>query len=401
MKFGKYILLLGFISVIVSFGIFSFLSEDLKTSQLENRTLAQNPVKDPSLIWSGEYFKQFETYFTDQFIARDKWVEQYTKLQMKISPTYVNGYYVTSDDTILEKPINYTDTKQLDLAASQLNRLGEHLTNKKTKLYFVSNPSKSNMLARSLPDHFPKGKAEDNKEYFLSQLDKKYVNTLDIGDIFNEKYDYKTITGFYFKTDHHWNMKGAFIGYQLMMEEISKDFQGIPQDFKKSDYKYSCITGLNNFLGSWNKSLSMQVKTDGESYCYYEPKNYSFDDFVTHIDGKKVKSDYFYAQIKGTNKPDSHTYASLYTNDLKEYKVVNPDSPNSLKVLVIKDSYMNPIPLHLAHHFQETTFYDMRHNFDRTVYDYLEKNKFDIVLVAYNDVNYYDNLFNFNKPATK
>lgn len=403
MKFGQYILLIGFIGIIFSFGSFSFLAKDRESSILENRTLAQAPVKDPKLILSGAYSKSFETYFSDQFIGRDKWVEEYNKLQLAISPTYVNGYYVTKDDIIIQKPIDSFDIEGLDFASNQLNELGQYLKKRNINLYFFSNPSKLNLMASYLPSYLPKGRAEENQEYFLSRLNSDFMTIVDISGIFKERYDIDTLDKLYFKTDHHWNSKGAFPAYQTIIETISKDFNEIPLDYKESDYIYTCISGYDNFIGSWNKNLSLQVNTKGENHCNYEPKHYSFDDFIVFNGGQQYSHKDFYATLKykGKTNPLLDSYGGVFTRDYREYKMINKNASNDLKVLIIKDSFMNAIPFHMAHHFKETTYYDMRYNFNRSVYDYLENHTFDLVIVAYDDTHYLDVLFDFNNPASQ
>ena len=193
----------------------------------------------------------------------------------------------------------------------------------------------------------------------------------------------------YFKTDHHWNIKGAMFGYHKMIQTLSNDFASIPKDYNQSNYSYSCLRGYD-FIGSWNRQLFMQVNAKGDQVCYYKPTTYSFDDYQVYMNGIKPenKIDYssIYATIKNKEKKEG-VYGEAYTEDLSELNIVNPASKNDLKVLVLKDSYMNPLPFYIAHHFKETTIYDIRHNPTRTVYDYLKLHDFDIVMIAYNDAN--------------
>ena len=133
------------------------LLKDRTVSSVENRVLAQNPEIDAKSVWSGEYFKQYESYFADQFYGRDNWVKNYTKLQMKTKPIYANGFYITKDKYILIKPDDNLPKKELDTSATHINELGEYLANKGTKLYYFSIPSKRNMLSPSLPTYVPKG----------------------------------------------------------------------------------------------------------------------------------------------------------------------------------------------------------------------------------------------------
>lgn len=384
MKFGRYILFVGFLLIIFSLGTLSFFAKDHKVSDLENRKLAQKPVKDPKLIWSGKYFKQYESYFSDQFIGRDRWVAKYTQLKLKTTPVYVNGYHLMKDNTILQKPTNDFPKKEIDWTARQVNDLGRYLHEKGTTLYYFSLPSKTNVFSDFLPSFAPNGRVEENNEYLLSQLNKNVVTTTNIHEKY-KTFNEETIRSFYYKTDHHWNIKGAFPAYQMMMQTIEKDFPNIPRDYGYENYKYT-ESNEPKFMGSWNKQLAKQVNTSGEVVNYYEPKKYSFKDYkVYQAQNKKAKmsSSSVYGNVKHEKKETY--YADIYTYDYREYTIDNQKSKNDLKVLIIKDSYMNAITFHMAHHFKQTTVFDIRHNLNRSLYDYLKTHEFDAVIIGYND----------------
>ncbi len=57
-------------------------------------------------IKSGKYFKDTELHFTDHIAARDKFIETYTKLQLKFNRTFVNNNFVADDGFILSAPTN-------------------------------------------------------------------------------------------------------------------------------------------------------------------------------------------------------------------------------------------------------------------------------------------------------
>lgn len=397
MRFGRYIIFLGFIIVIFSFGTLSYVTKDRKISEFENRVLAQKPAPNLKQIASGEYFKQYENYFSDQFYKRDNWVKYYTQLQMEITPVYVNGYHITKDNYILVRPDEGFPKNDLNRSAAHVNELGKYLANKGTKLYYFALPSKRNMLVQSLPSYVPKGRNEANKDYLLSKLNPKDVSFVDMRTSLEEKYDYEAIRKMYFKTDHHWNMNGAILGYEKIIETIAKDYKSVPNDYDLSNYTKSCLKGYD-FIGSWNRELLMQVNAKDEQICYFEPTKYSFNDFLVYKNEikKENRVDYssIYASIKNTNKKVGD-YHAFYIDNYPELNIINPSSKNNLKVLVLKDSYFNPMTFYIAHHFKETTIYDMRYNPTRSVYDYLKTHHFDIVMIGYNDSNLTKEMYDF------
>ncbi|WP_273124342.1 DHHW family protein [Bacillus weihaiensis] len=399
MKLGNYFLTLGFIGIIFSFGIFTILLEDKPKSFFENRKLAQSPEFGTKDILNGNLFKDYELYFTDQFVGRDKWVENYTKWKLVSGETYVNGYHVTNDQLILENPIVNVSEQSLNESAEAINSLGEYLKEKQSRLFYVPAPAKVHFTTDYLPSYAPKGNGIENTNHLISRLDNEVVKTIPLSTYFNENFTDEELVDFYFKTDHHWNMKGAFKGYQLMMSQLSKEFKEIPLDFTNKNYTYS-IDEKINFIGSYNLSLYMLINSEGDHPNYYLPKNYSFDNLTIYsgpIDKKRLIKNNGNIYASGYNKElKEFDYGRTYTFNYDELNIVNEESKNKLRVLLLKDSYANPIIPHIAHHFHTTTVYDMRYNKDRTVYDYLDKHEYDLVIVFYNTNNLIGPMYRFN-----
>ncbi|PGK51247.1 hypothetical protein CN918_26005 [Priestia megaterium] len=401
MKLGQFILIFGFLGVIFLFSIGSFLDKDNAKSVFENRTLAQEPVKDLKLIWSGQYFKQYESYFADQFVLRDRWVRHYTDLQMAMPKTYVNGFYIAKDNHLIAQPTTNFPKAELDASAKSLNELGAYLQKKGTPLYYFPLPSKANMARDLLPSYVPKGTIEANKEYLMSKIDNNLVNVTDISGAFKKNRSPQEIADLYFKTDHHWNIEGAILGYQQVIKRLAKDFPSISTDTAKSTFTHSCIN--NPFVGSLNKQLLLEIDLHADNVCYYMPKNYSFNDYKVYRNGinenNRTTSSAIYSTFKKTAN-ERVEYGSAYTWDLTEFNIVNSQSTNTLRALIIKDSYGNASSFHMAHHFKETTVYDIRHNPSRTLYSYLNTHQFDLVIIEYNDTYLSGPLFNFSRTVS-
>lgn len=394
----KYVLIVGFLGIIFTLGGLSLFLPDRAVSEFENRALAQQPTVTKESLASGEYFKDVETYFTDQFVSRDNWVKNYMKLHLASNKTYVGGYFVTDDNWIFPKPTTQFPQKSLNASAKSLNDLGKYLGKKNTPLYYFPMLSKVNALGTMIPSYIPKGRYEANKQYLFSKLDPKLVHFQDTKKPIVSKYSQKQIQEMYLKTDHHWAMKGAFLGYQMMMEEIGKDFS-IPKDYQQSQYTYSCKKDWL-ILGSYNRRLNKLVDYSTEHPCYYTPKNYSFNDYKIYrgpIQNKNMIpfNKYYKAGFKGKEKQLDFSYA--YALNYGELNFINPKSKNNLKMLLIKDSYANPIIPYIAHHFKQTTVVDPRYSTKQTTYDLLKKESYDLVVILYNDSNLTGDMYNFNK----
>src|SRR5690606_38888240 len=141
-------------------------------------------------------------------------------------------------------------------------------------------PAKINETNRLLPWYVPRGSGKKNTEYLLSNLNNEVIGT-NVSSIMNEKYSSKEMTDFYFKTDHHWNIKGAFAGLQVMMDVIADKYP-IPKDYSLDNYDFSCVK-QSALIGSWNKELQMLVDASADPVCHYFPNNYSFNDYQVYM----------------------------------------------------------------------------------------------------------------------
>ncbi|WP_232699490.1 hypothetical protein [Brevibacillus daliensis] len=150
--------------------------------------------------------------------------------------------------------------------------------------------------------------------------------------------------------------------------------------------------------------MAGQIKEHSDFPCYYDPNTYSYDDFTIYK-GSVSKDNLVSRETIYASGIRQHAipvdYAMAYTYDLKEINIVNKKSPNKLRALIIKDSYVNPMIFQYAHHFETTTYYDIRHNRDRSVFDFVNQNKFDLVILLYNDEVYVDPMYIFDRVPPK
>lgn len=426
-------LIVCFLLYIYSFGVLFFASADKEKSYYENRLLAQAPEKNTESILSGEYSRKYEEYFTDQFIGRDYWIRAYKTAQfigqenlfarfMPIKDSeialpseelteqerlervnylkkvkLVDGFHITPDGWIMAEPVDYFPKEGMIDAATQMNDLGRRLNDKGIEFYFTLLPNKLEYVKLTLPEDRGEGRILQNKAYLLKRINSELVPVIDTGKYFRNTFDQNKINELYFKTDHHWNMTGAFAGYKFFINQLRDVSQYDIPEAKNEDYQFNCFKD-KDFIGSWNKQLFELVKTK-ESICYYNPigEDKQFDNYQVYNGAIKaenlIKSENVYAA--GINKPEKIEYGDAYAGDYPELNIINERNENKPNILIIKDSYTNPIIFHIASHFYRTTFYDIRYNKGRTLNEFIEENDYDIVVVMYNDKTVSGEMFSF------
>ncbi|MGM0876431.1 MAG: alginate O-acetyltransferase AlgX-related protein [Bacillota bacterium] len=401
MKLKHILLTTVFLPFLFAPSFYSIMTPDREISELENRGLAQIPGLTKNSVLSGEYFKEYEAYFTDQFFKRDKWVEFYTIWEMKMNKTFVNGYHVTIDNWIMPQPSNSFYKEELETSASSLNELGTMLHAKGTELYYFPMPAKVFEMAELLPPYVPRGRGKESTDVLLSMLDDKVVHGVNVSKKLNEEVPFAEKKSYYFKTDHHWNIKGAFFGFETMIEEISKT-QPIKSKLNvEEEYNYSCEEG-RELLGSWNRNLHMLVSAEDDNPCYFKPKNFSLADMDYYngvISEEKTMefTDYYATGIQ--KDLQTMEYHDAYANNYAELNIVNKAANNEVKALLIKDSYANPLVPHISSLFKETTIFDPRYDKKSSVIDLVNEREFDVVIVLYNSNNLIGAMYDFRQRA--
>lgn len=400
MKFKHILLTISFFLFLSLLGLYSIMAPDREISDMENRGLAQIPEITKDSVLSGTWFKEFEAYFTDQFFKRDKWVELYTLWEMKMNKTFVNGYHVTKEGWIMAQPSNSFYKEELESTALSLNEFGQLLHSKGTELYYFPMPAKVFEMADLLPSYVSKGRGMENTEFLLSKLEKKVVNSVNVSKKLNREVPFEEKKSYYFKTDHHWNIKGAFYGFETMAQEISKK-QPLSKVDINEDYVFSCEKG-RELRGSWNRKLHWLVSSEDDIPCYYQPNSFSLKDmdYYNGIVSEKNKmelTDYYATGIeKDLQKMEYH---DAYANNYPELNIVNNMAENQLKALLIKDSYANPLVPHISSLFKETTIFDPRYDKKRSVNDIVNTREFDVVIILYNSNNLIGDMYDFQRPA--
>ncbi|ENQ3110469.1 hypothetical protein CN504_24570 [Bacillus anthracis] len=394
-KLGNLILFIGFLTIIFSFGILSLLKTDRDISPVENRPLAQKPALTKEALLTGSFFKDFETYTNDQLIGRDELIKNYTIAQINMDKSLINDIILTDDKWLLKNPAWTKKYNEIDQSMPAINDLSQFLKEQNVEFYFALPPSKTNALSFKLPSHIHTY-AQENLNYFLKKLPAD-VKPIKLMEHLKKNYTNEEIQDMYFKTDHHWNMDGAFLGYQHIMNTIGQQssiYKG--KEIKKEDYTRTCAQN-KHLIGSFNNQLYQLIDANGEKLCYYTPKDgFNF----TSVTAKDAKGTIHQSldEIYGIEKQkDTTSYAGYYTDDYPEIVIENNNAQNEVRALVLKDSFANAIVPHLAQSFKHTSILDLRHYHEKDVYQYMKDNNINMVLFVYSDSNLSGDMFKFKK----
>ncbi len=180
-------------------------------------------------------------------------------------------------------------------------------------------------------------------------------NNLDARVIFVDPYAklqaaYNNGEYLYFRTDHHWTIRGAYCAYAEFCETAG--ITPVPSE----DYEKGVI---EPFLGTfYSASGREQALANNPDYVEYfmidipcTVTRYSTDNLSSTSKGKL-----YYKSVRGT----SNGYLSFMGGDFP-YVHIKTENTNGKKLMIFKESFGNPLIGLLAPHFEEIHVADIRY----------------------------------------
>lgn len=323
-----------FLSILFFIPTIMILSEDKTVNEIENKILQKFPRFNYENIKSGRFMKNFDTYVSDQFPARNMFLYAKNGMNYMLGQREFRDIYITSSGRLLEK---YNENKEfLNANITEINNISNKLNIKKT-LFLI--PNSISIYKDELPDFALTDCQEESFEYISKLINIDFYTPLNI--LKKNKKEY-----IYYKTDHHWTQLGAKLAFE--------DFYD-----KKVDNEYSLVS--KDFYGSYySKAMLKKVEPD---------KIYSFtniDAFESEFDGVKLSSLYSASKLNSKNK-----YQYFLNGDPAE-GIINGNGNG--EILVIKDSFAHNFLPFLAQNFKKIHVIDPRYS-NLDINEYINKNK--------------------------
>lgn len=332
-------------AIILIFAAADFMHGDRIFSETENRVLASKPKFGWESLLNGQYTKNYETYVTDQFVSRDKWIRIKTQTDIVLQKKLINGVYLAEDGYLIEQhlPEEFTG-EQVEQRLSQLEKLV-----KDWDATVMLVPTADNILADKLPAFAP---AFDQKA-FLEQVRERVgeENFVDVYSKLSEHADEEI----YYRTDHHWTSLGAYYGYQAWAEHENK---------LKTLYRTDSMEAVSeNFLGTLHSKINIELP--GDTIKYF-PLTAQRPVTVTYDLQRQTDTLYEEKYLETKNQ------YGFFMDDNHAFIQIDSCFHNGKSLFVIKDSYANCfIPL-LVSHYEHIYVLDLRY-YNGRLYSLMEQ----------------------------
>ena len=328
---------------------------------------------EPTLTASGSAASDLEDCLRDHFVGRDRLLMLSTRLSLLRKQPVVNGV-VSADTALLPEPLGKTiDKAQLkadaQTIAARLSAVQNAVESYGGTFLYIHVPEQRSVLRDRYPDWMTDDGAylDAASAALLAALQDADVPALDLTSELTARAD-----ELYFSTDHHFDLNGANFVYESVCVQPSVQKWGVLH------MKNTISDAKNPFLGTYGRELFGQSRLH-ESLAFYTPSiPYTRFDNGTPSDVPLIDVD--------ENSQKTVFYAAYMGGDIGE-TILKTDRPELPSLLIVGDSFTNPVEALIYQSFDETRSLDFRHYSEKTLTEYLQDYQPEVVLVLRDDVS--------------
>lgn len=332
----------------VIFVFAALLPKDENAEVLENRPMSEMPKVSLSNVFSGDFEKGFEDFLTDNIGFRSKFVKIGTALENargiqksdsgKVVTLASGGELVLNDGKIMEvfKKNPYAQTEYIKVLGAVSEKMGGD-----ANLYLMLVPTQI---------EFDTSKYRALSDSEKDVIDNIYKNTdgfktVNVYDSLKEN----TNDYIYFRTDHHWTARGAYLGYRALMKETGST----PVSLSSLTHKKE--SGFLGYLFNQANVASYSRYADDIEY-FMGSENYDVN-AKARENGKIVE---YGAKVFTLPQDGSSPLYSIFMGGDHPLCEVSTNVKNGKTALVIKDSYANAVLPFLCNNYEKIVVIDPR-----------------------------------------
>jgi hypothetical protein len=378
-----------FVIILITVGILIIVLPKEKISQDEKRVLTRFPVLTQENLFSGKYFEDIDSYYSDNFIYRNEFIDiatefkkfkgikneeiqYFTKSKASPQSTVIKTNIPQISKAVVNDEID-TETVKDSMSSDFSNEAYENFNSvivyKKRAIQIFSASKKrfssfATLVAKYknelgpnvsvfcmaipvgsdfyLPPSFKKDREKNSINYLYSTMNPSIKCVKAYDEL--EKHQNEYIQ---FNTDHHWTGRGAYYAYLAFCNSAGIE----PLTVDKFEIKK-----INNFIGTlYNYTRCEDLKQNKDYVEYFKIPNATratcFNENLSSEKETKLYAEY----ARGGN-----SYGVFLGSDHPMMRIKS-DVKNGKKILIIKDSYGNAFAPFLCSHFEEVFVVDYRY----------------------------------------
>ena len=356
----KHLLSFSFILFILIMFVINIFKGEKEFSEEENRNLSKKPELTFNSFINGDYTEKFESYISDQLPGRRLFVNAKFKIDMLLGKSEVNGVFIGKENQLMEDFHESSNEQTYDkvLAINEFKKLHEN-----TNVSFMLIPTAAEILKEKLPKNSP----VDSELEFMNYIQGNLNSNIKFISPYNALYENRD-QYLYYRTDHHWTTKGAYIAYVEFCKTAGIE--------PKNEEEFNIQLVANDFYGSLTSKIG-QRSGEGDNINVYIPKENS--EVVVNYVSEQRRSGSLY---NSASLDEKDKYQVFTGGNHPHINIKSLGDPKK-KLLLIKDSYANSFLPFLTAHYGEIDVIDLRYYMD-DVNKLMEEKGITDVLFLYN-----------------
>lgn len=341
------------------------LTDDKSFSDSENRVLSTFPKLTVSSIADGSFMRDFETYLTDQFPFRDSIISAKTFADRVLGKNEENGVYIGKEGYLFESQTPFDENK-IKTITKAVRKFADKYEDFETA--FILAPNSGYIYSEYLPQYLEMPNQKQQIKTFRKQLASPEIYWPNVSGIFEKNADK---TQLYYKTDHHWTTRGAY----LIFRELCLEW-GLESSKEETDKKFDFYEVSTTFEGTLSSTSGVHDTTDKIEICVPED---SEGTFVAYFEssGDKTASLFFGDKLQGKN------HYEVFLGGNYDKVIISTVSQSGRNLLLIKDSYANCMIPMITPYFSKIVVIDPRYLTD-SLDSIIKENDFSHMLYLYN-----------------
>ncbi len=353
-------------------------------SESENRTLEQMPELSAEAVLSGEFEEDYETYLTDQFVLRDKWIGLKTSVERALLRQESKDVYFADDGYLIEK---HTGSFMSDTALANITALARF-----TEEYRGQFPD-GHMTVMIVPnavdilrDKLPGYASPYDEEGYLAQVEAALPEGVwfDAGEVLRAHSDEQM----YYRTDHHWTTGAAFYVCRAWMEAqdglpdpLSGDSGAEERSAQASDIRvisredFEVETVTDSFEGTIQSKLGIKAQPDSiEIYQWKDDPLYTV---------RKNGAEEFTYSVYDYTALDTKSKYDIFFGGNDARVTIRTQAGTGRRILILKDSYAHCFAPFLLESYDEIELVDIRY-YNQKLSGLIAAGNYTDLLVLYN-----------------
>ena len=330
--------------------------------------MQQFPETSFETVTSGKFGSEFETYFADQFPARNMWVGFNSYYALGLGNNGANGVYHGSDGYLINVPVPQDNNflKNIGAVRDFKENLGD------TPLAVMLAPSTGYICRDKLPLIHDAYRDDLMLNLGTKELGKSGIPMIDLRQPFKDAYSEGT--QLYYRTDHHWTTAGAYVGYTALCKYLDK----APIDRDKLNAEI-----YPNFYGTTYSTAGFWLSKPDDIEVWSNPDN-GGNIKVTITEGTESKE---YGSLYFYNHLDEDDKYPVFLDGNHALTTIENSSADRGTIVVVKDSFSHSLAPFLAENYRKVILVDMRY-YKQSVSQIVKDEEAEQVLVLYGIDNF-------------